>query len=182
MISKGAGGLLAGIMTIASALAFGQADTRPHFEVASVKPSGADTRSRWTFPPGKASLTHINLKDAITMAYALPPFLVSGEPAWAGTDYYDIVGALAVQEEAPPPRQQLLDALQVLLEERFKLRIRRESRNLPLYKLTIAKGGFKLKEGDELPDGIPGSGSTRTTSRLVWIETIRNRPPGGRRL
>jgi uncharacterized protein (TIGR03435 family) len=34
--------------------------------------------------------------------------------------------------------------LQALLEDRFKLNIRRETREIPVYELTVAKKGFKL--------------------------------------
>jgi len=167
MSSKSAGRLLAAAVTIASALVFAQAGARPHFEVTSVKPSDANSRSRWLFPPGQASLTRIKMRDAVTMAYGAPPFLVSGAPAWFETDFYDIVGEFAFQDGPPPPRQQAVDALQVLLEDRFKLRIHRESKNLPLYKLTIAKGGFKVKEGEDLPEGTAGGSANRTTTRYV---------------
>jgi uncharacterized protein (TIGR03435 family) len=44
--------------------------------------------------------------------------------------------------------------LQALLEDRFKLRVHRETRDVPVYALTIAKGGLKLppfKEGSCTP-------------------------------
>ena len=37
--------------------------------------------------------------------------------------------------------------LQSLLEDRFKLIVRRETRELPVYELTVAKGGAKLRAG-----------------------------------
>jgi uncharacterized protein (TIGR03435 family) len=73
------------------------------------------------------------------MAYNVRPFLVFGQPSWFETDYFDIVGELALQPGAPPTQKQSLEALQVLLEERFKLRIRRKSRNLPMYTLAVGK-------------------------------------------
>ena len=167
MISKSAGCLLVGAMTVGSILVFGQADNRPHFEVASVKPSEANSRVRVSFTPGKALLTHIRLKDIIPLAYGVQPFLISGGPAWLETEHYDIAGELAVRDGAPPERQQALEAVQVLLEERFKLRIHRETKELPLYKLTLAKGGFKPKAGEDLPEGTGGGFENRTASRFV---------------
>lgn len=41
--------------------------------------------------------------------------------------------------------------MQAILEDRFKLKIHRETREIPVYALTVAKGGLKiqpLKEGD----------------------------------
>jgi uncharacterized protein (TIGR03435 family) len=36
--------------------------------------------------------------------------------------------------------------LRALLEDRFALKIRRETREMPVYLLTVAKGGFKLQQ------------------------------------
>jgi bla regulator protein BlaR1 len=60
----------------------------------------------------------------------------------------------------PLPAAMLLEGpmLQRLLEDRFHLKIRRVTEEAPMYALTVAKGGFKLKpmqEGDCLPDGPP---------------------------
>ena len=108
------------------------------------------------------------MKDAVLLAYGLQPFLVSGGPGWFGTDFYDIVGKLAVQDGAlPPPQKQALEALQLLMEDRFHLRVHWESKQLTLYQLTIAKGGFKLKEGDDLPENTPSGFERRDSSRLV---------------
>jgi uncharacterized protein (TIGR03435 family) len=155
------------VLAFAPVLALGQAGTRPRLEVASVKPSDPSSRIRMDFSPGKAVVTHARVKDLLPLAYGFQPFLISGGPEWFGTDHYDIVGELAVQSGAPPTRLQTLDALQVFLEDRFKLRIHRESKSLPHYKLTIAKGGFKPKDGDELPEGTAAGLVHQTESRLV---------------
>ena len=61
--------------------------------------------------------------------------------------------------------------LQALLEERFKLKIRRETREVPVYALTVAKNGPRLKpfqEGSCLvldfsnPPAPPAPGQTPT--------------------
>jgi len=39
--------------------------------------------------------------------------------------------------------------LQALLEERFKLRVHRETREVSVYRLTVAKGGLKLRRVEE---------------------------------
>ena len=144
-----------------------QPDSRPRFEVASVKPSAADSRIHLQFSQGQAVLTHVRLKDVVLAAYNLPRFLVSGGPGWMDTEHYDIVGKLAPTEGAPPPQAQVLQALQVLLEERFRLKLHWETRRMPLYRLTVAKSGFKLKEGDPLPDNTPGGFLSSEGGRLV---------------
>jgi uncharacterized protein (TIGR03435 family) len=39
--------------------------------------------------------------------------------------------------------------LQALLEDRFQLKVRRQTRQVPVYELRVAKGGSKLKPFDE---------------------------------
>ena len=137
-----------------------------------MKLSDANSRSRASFPTGQTALVHTRLRDVIPLAYGLPSFQVSGGPAWLAADFYDIVGKLPVQEGVQPTKQQALEALQVLLEDRFQLRVHWDSKNLSLYRLTIAKSGSKLKEGEALPENTPRGFEGRYASRIV-----RNQAP-----
>jgi uncharacterized protein (TIGR03435 family) len=74
----------------------------------------------------------------------------------SGWDEYDI-DAIA---PGAPSDDILRLMFQVLLEERFKLQYRWESRELPLYDLTLAKNGAKLKTGDPNRKGAANRGST----------------------
>jgi len=59
--------------------------------------------------------------------------------------------------------------LQSLLEDRFQLKIRREIREVPVYVLTVAKSGPKLKSSQEgsCPTPNPAGGSCPGS---VWAE------------
>jgi uncharacterized protein (TIGR03435 family) len=60
------------------------------------------------------------------------------------------------EDERRTERQRMLQAL---LAERFKLTVHRESKELPIYALVVAKDGPKLQEakpGDTYPNGIKG--------------------------
>src|SRR5262249_43996547 len=46
--------------------------------------------------------------------------------------------------------------LQSLLEDRFQLKVHHETRELPIYTLTVAKDGAKLKSVDAPPRPVPG--------------------------
>jgi uncharacterized protein (TIGR03435 family) len=67
---------------------------------------------------------------------------IAGGPDWVRSDDYQIS---AETSTAAPPDQMYGPMMQTLLEDRFKLRIRREKRDSPVYVLTVAKGGLKLK-------------------------------------
>jgi len=74
--------------------------------------------------------------------------VVRGGPGWVRSAKY-VVEATA---PASADRFTLIGPmLQVLLEERFKLKIRREQEEIPLYALTVAKGGLKIKPAGCVP-------------------------------
>jgi uncharacterized protein (TIGR03435 family) len=67
---------------------------------------------------------------------------VAGGPAWMKSDQYDIE---AKAEGNPSGRMMQGPMLQALLEDRFRLKLHREAREIPVYDLIVAKGGFKLQ-------------------------------------
>ncbi len=62
--------------------------------------------------------------------------------AWPTSDRYMIT---ATAPGNPPLGTILGPMLQALLEDRFKLKIHTEAREIPIYAVTVAKGGPKLK-------------------------------------
>jgi uncharacterized protein (TIGR03435 family) len=70
------------------------------------------------------------------------PIPIEGGPAWINSDSY-LINAKA--EGTPNPEMMMGPMMQVLLEDRFKLKIRRETREVPVYALTVAKAGPKLQ-------------------------------------
>jgi len=74
-------------------------------------------------------------------AYWLP-LPVEGGPPWVTSDPYTIE---AKAEGTPSAAMMRGPMLQALLEDRFQLRIHREARPVPVYDLTVANGGPKLR-------------------------------------
>ena len=124
----------------------GQAQEVPHFEVASVrvhKGEGGVTRH-----VGPTTITYLNvsLRELIELAYGVKRYQFSG-PAWldyGSQDRYDLIG----KASAPGTQRELGAMVIPLLQERFKLAIHHEKRELPVYALIIAKGGPKFSAGD----------------------------------
>jgi uncharacterized protein (TIGR03435 family) len=131
-----------------------------HFDVVSVKPCkatdggggrglGGGARNA---SPGRLDLKCQTVMDLVRKAYVqfadgqrTPPgrsVPVSGGPAWIASDRYDID---ATAEDAPGQAMMSGPMLQALLENRFQLKIRRETREVPVYALAVAKGGPKLQ-------------------------------------
>ncbi len=106
--------------------------------------------------------------------WSAPPF--SGRwPAWITSDRYDI------NAKAPGAQNQGMmkgPMLQTLLEDRFKVKLHRETKEGPVYAMTVAKGGLKLepfKEGSCTPVDpnipqtrpAPGQGHLCDTFRIA---------------
>src|SRR5580658_7636377 len=71
---------------------------------------------------------------------------ISGGPSWINSERYDIN---AKADGNASPEMMLGPMMQALLEDRFKLKMRRETREVSVYDLTVAKNGPKLKPSKE---------------------------------
>jgi bla regulator protein blaR1 len=127
------------------------------FEVASVKPnkSGATRGPSTILPGGRFTATNNTLRALILNAYGIftSEELLSGGPAWIDSERYD-VEAKAEASAIPPgtPDKVLWEKtrlmLRTLLADRFHLIVRRETREVPIYELVVAKNGVKLKKSE----------------------------------
>lgn len=147
------------VAVLLASAAWAQApSTAPAFEVVSVKPHRLDDGQRALpqfLPGGRFVSRGIPLAFLISLAYGVgfqSPRLV-GSPDWIRSPQgtYDIEataaeGALPAglsgKERAARERQML----QALLAGRFHLKVRRETRDLPLYAVVVGKGGPKLEK------------------------------------
>jgi uncharacterized protein (TIGR03435 family) len=124
------------------------------FEVASLKPSPpGQTRYGIRPAPGgeRYVASNVTLKLMITVAYRIKADQVAGGPAWMDADGYD----MNAKAERPSSVEELHVMLQELLGDRFKLRFHRESKELPMYALTVDKDGPKLKPHEAQSAGDP---------------------------
>jgi uncharacterized protein (TIGR03435 family) len=154
--------ILAGV----PALSQTEATQQPTFEVASVKPvkfgpggvkgpvdvilgcHGTNSHSPGiTLPMGRCIAKFEPLRTIIALAYDVPPaqlYPYEGKvvigPDWINSEVYDI----EAKAESPATEAQLKLMLQALLAERFKLKLHRESREMPVYALVAGKNGLKF--------------------------------------
>ncbi len=142
-----------------------EAAQKPQFEVASVKPSpGLDQRGQIGRPSrGRFTAANVTLKLLIQNAYRIRDFQLIGGPNWIATDRWNIEahaedGTVPAQTGPVDPNSPDAMSLRVqsLLEDRFKLKLHRETRELPIYTLSIAKGGSKLKIVEAPPPRLAG--------------------------
>jgi uncharacterized protein (TIGR03435 family) len=119
---------------------------QPAFEVASIKPdvSGQPGPLFELFPG--FHVERATLKSLVLMAYGVHDFQLSGGPGWINSDRYNIEAkAQAPAAFSQEYRMLQYQRIQTLLQDRFKLAVHRETKELPIYELTVAKGGPKLQ-------------------------------------
>jgi uncharacterized protein (TIGR03435 family) len=136
------------------------------YEAATIKPSkgpGPDHKiGMWAASDG-FNAWFVTPQQMISTAYGVQAFRVSGGPNWLPSERFDIEAkmdaATADALEKLSPDQRVLtqqQMLQALLADRFQLTVHRETKELTIYTLVIAKGGPKLQEakaGDTYPNG-----------------------------
>jgi len=148
-----------------SAGAYAQKIEGPTFEVASIKPAAPQEMGRvmirmqggpGTPDPSQINYTNVNLKQVITAAYGVKSYQIQAPP-WFESERFDITAKIA----PGTTEAQFKIMLQNLLAERFKVTLHHDSKEMPIYALTVAKGGVKMKESEDLPapaDGGPNAG------------------------
>jgi len=177
-IAKKVALVIAGIAAVAAPVVVGMMNLPrlraqaaiPKFEVASIRLCGSGDPggkngggARGGAGPGgpanspdRLSMNCQSLRNLIRTAYALypdghrvmpgrtPP--LEGGPGWIDSERYQIT---AKAEGTPGQDMMRGPMLQALLEDRFKVKVRRESREVPAYALTVAKNGPKLQPFQE---------------------------------
>jgi uncharacterized protein (TIGR03435 family) len=136
------------VIAIGATIGLAHAQTRrPEFEAASIKPSAGTERGVGIhpLPGGRLNVENAPLRVLISVAYNVRTFQIAGGPSWTYSAPFDI--AAKGDDRAPFPQELLM--LQTLLESRFKLAVHRETREAPVYELTIAKSGLKLAPSKE---------------------------------
>jgi bla regulator protein BlaR1 len=153
-----AGPVAIGLMNPSPSLAQSRPSAHLAFDAASVKPNkSGDLRAPSTIlPGGRFTATNNTLRDLILKAYGilLTPYLLSGGPAWIDSERYDVdakaeAGAIPANAPSKVLWEKTRLMLRTLLTERFKLSIRRETKEMPVYELVVAKNGPKLKKADQ---------------------------------
>ncbi len=131
-----------------------QAAKKPAFEVASIKATDPNPENTafigMTADGARVKYTNITLRDCIRGAFRVRDFQIAG-PEWMTKARYEINATLP----AGASMDQIPEMLQALLEERFRLEIRREQKDTNVYALVVANGGAKLKPAEVKSD--PGA-------------------------
>jgi len=116
----------------------------PKFDAVSVKL--IDPSSQGTHWHEHSDAKYLNITGSIhgfiLRTYGIRDAQLIGEPDWFNTRLYQIEAAAA----APVTEKQMLLMLRGVLADRFQLRLRQETRDLPVFSLEVAAGGPKFRE------------------------------------
>ena len=147
------------VLALAAAVLFAQPrDARPAFEAANLKPDTTRTSSSSHSTPGQLLISNRSIKQLVEGAFGAKPYQVTG-PDWMQDIHFDLSGKYP-SDSKPADRPAML---RTLLEDRFKLAVHHESKELPGYALMPAKGGFKLKPVEPGPNSSNINGGAIVT-------------------
>jgi uncharacterized protein (TIGR03435 family) len=155
----------------------------PTFDVVSIRPHKDNGNySHWGTPtPTGYEAYNYQVFDLIFSAYELNyPGQLRGLPQWGYEEPFDVEAKLEGDTLASyrnlsnlDRRRQCALMLRSVMTDRFKLKVHHESRVLPVYRLVIAKGGFKLQQSQG-PENLSGMVTNR------GLITVRGGPIGAR--
>ncbi len=133
------------------------ADANPAFDIATIKPNdkGATSMQRLTINARNFVTVASSLTDLIGFAFKVQTRQILGAPDWSDRDRYDINATL--DTDGAPTDKQLRSAVRKLLEDRFKLTVHQDKKELPAFVLTVSKTGPKLTP-TEATGPLPGLG------------------------
>jgi uncharacterized protein (TIGR03435 family) len=156
-----------------AALVSGQ-EKRLTFEVASIKPTKPGGRGGGIKPKSAGQgydAQGATVRLMISLMYRMPMQHVTGGPAWLDSDQWDV--------EARADKAHSLDDLHImfqnLLADEFKLKFHKETREGPVYALSVDKSGSKMKVNDSPQDfeiPIGGGGNGTFTGKRVPMEYL----------
>lgn len=166
--------MMAGILTVGAVSVSAQTptpvkpmakDAHPSFAVATIKLHDPDSnRGGFNAVGDRYMIGGRTVVSLMMYAYSIGQHQIVGAPAWAGTERFDIEGKTDTPGEPSVHQQQ--EMLQKLLADRFGLRFHRETRELPVYAIQIAKGGPKLKPAAH-PDAEPDQDASSHGSEVT---------------
>jgi len=128
----------------------GQAAPKPAFEVATIKRnvSLAEGGSIGMQPGGRFRAVNADLRFMISTMYRSPTGArlfasqIIGLPDWASREHWDITAKVGAELAGRPVQEQfrnMTPMVQSLLEDRFKLKLHHETREMPIYALVVSR-------------------------------------------
>lgn len=140
-------------------------DDAPTFSVASIHRHAPDDSSFFVRPPGNGRFTATGsiARLLVMLAYDVQESQIVGGPDWFSSEKWDVEAKS--DDGARHSVEETRRMLQSMLEERFALRVHRDTQERSAYVLAVAKGGAKFK-----PSEHAGSTNIRFTGNSITLE------------
>jgi uncharacterized protein (TIGR03435 family) len=159
------------LLLVAVMSSVSSAQSRPEFEVASIKPNNSDggpSSTRAT--KNEVIMENVSLRKCVGAAYGIGEDrdYALNAPDWLRFQKFDILA------EFPPdtPFQQIMLMLQNMLADRFKLKLHRETKEIPVYALVVGKNGLKLRESTPGTPGQINMSASHIIGRAVPMQAL----------
>ncbi len=152
--------------------------TRPGFTLADIHPTPASESTLWVRPSnddrnplynlpvrdGLLQAKGVTMLDLIAIAYNQEAWAVADGPNWLEYDRFNLIASL------PPdtPMEDRRQMLRGLLEERFKLVVREETRPVPGYALIASRHTQLAKASGAEPAGCALEGQKTFTTAVSY--------------
>ena len=129
-------------------------DADPDWDVVTVKPSDPDSTEVGYRISGRRQIQLLRqtAEAMLIVGYGVHKKQIQNAPDWVRTQEWDVKGETDVVGE--PDAQQVRSLVRKLLKERFGLVVHTEQQEMPVFALTVAKGGMKLKASDGDPKAL----------------------------
>src|SRR5688572_30589807 len=124
----------------------GAGQQRRVFDTVSIRPAppltaaDASTANPRLLPGGVLRATHTTVYVLMMFAWDLKPYQLAGGPEWANRELFRVEASAPVNASLAQARLMVRS----LLEERFQLVVNRESRELPLGRVVVARQDGQL--------------------------------------
>ncbi|WP_172838322.1 TIGR03435 family protein [Terriglobus roseus] len=164
------------LCSIVPSAAFGQkampANADPDWEVASVKATDpTETRGQHINMDGRrVLLLGTTVQQLLLIGYGMQKVQIANIPAWAETQRWDIAGV--PDTEGSPSLTQVQTLMRKILAERFGLQLHHEQREIPVFVLTVAKGGSKMVANTSKPNGPMDQRNSHSSA--LHVENLTN--------
>jgi uncharacterized protein (TIGR03435 family) len=150
------------------------------FDVVSIKPNKAGSTSEAyhsELPLNRFFVENMSVKGMISIAYHMRSDLISGGPGWIDSKRYDVEAKVDNLDLPNSPRsnpKQHDSMVQRLLADRFKLVVHLETKESPVYELSVAKGSSKLQKSKPDEQESYGANFGDIDGESLSIATLAN--------
>lgn len=147
-------------------------DADPGWEVVSVKARDPNeiSNSQSTGMKGRQyTMVNRTVEGMLLFAYGMHKTEIVGGPSWIATERWDVQGVPDVPGHPNLKQAQILT--RKVLEERFGLKVHKETKEMAVYAISVAKGGEKMARSvgylNGPPDETESSNGGQVTMRMT---------------